>query len=48
MCNQHWFWTDDWQEKEREVDEHIRKGEIQTFDTIEAFLESLKKGNEDE
>ena len=52
MTDQHWFWTDEWQEKEREVDEHIRKGEIQTFATIEEFLESLsdeeKERTEDE
>ncbi len=48
MCDQHWFWTDEWQEKEWEVDEHIRKGEIQTFDTIEEFLESLDDKEERE
>ena len=40
--NQFWFWTEEWQAKEREVDEHIRKGEIETFDTIEEFLGSLR------
>jgi hypothetical protein len=43
MCEQSWFWTDEWQEKEREVDEHIRKGEIISFDT---FLILLAKNTE--
>jgi hypothetical protein len=43
MCEQSWFWTDEWQEKEREVDEHIRKGEIISFDTMEEFLASLRE-----
>ena len=43
MCEQLWFWTDEWQEKEREVDEHICNGECQTFDTMEEFISSLEK-----
>ena len=48
MCDQDWFWTEEWQEKERKVDEHIFKGEILTFDNIEDFLDSLKKEINDE
>ena len=48
MNDQHWFWTYEWQQGEREVDEHIRKGIILTFDTIEEFLESLVDEEETE
>jgi hypothetical protein len=43
MCEQSWFWTDDWQEKEREVDNRIHKGEILRFDSIEELLDSLEE-----
>lgn len=36
-----WFWTEEWQAGERKVEEHIREGNIQTFDTIEDFLNTL-------
>ena len=43
--DQAWFWTDEWQAGEREVDEHIRKGEVLTFNTIEEFLLSLSQAD---
>jgi AbrB family looped-hinge helix DNA binding protein len=41
--NEEWFWTEEWQEKEREVDEAIAKGEmIGPFDDIDEALQALK------
>lgn len=40
--DQAWFWTEEWQAGERKVDEHIREGNVETFDTIEDFLNSLR------
>lgn len=39
--DQRWFWTERWQEREHEVDEHLTQGRVKTYDDIEAFLESL-------
>jgi hypothetical protein len=41
--SQAWFWTDEWQAGERKVEEYIKSGNIQTFDTIEDFMQSLRK-----
>ncbi|BDD81249.1 hypothetical protein TPB0596_10120 [Tsukamurella pulmonis] len=38
---QQWFWTKEWQEGEREVDEAVARGEIETFDSGEEFLHHL-------
>lgn len=39
--DQAWFWTDEWQEKEREADEDITAGRVRHFDSDEAFLAAL-------
>ena len=39
---QAWFWTDEWQAGEKEVDCLIAKGEIHSFDSMEKFLEGLE------
>lgn len=39
--NQRWFWTEEWQEGEREVDELIQRGEFETFDSMEEFINTL-------
>ena len=47
--DQRWFWTPEWQEKERQVDRDIAEGRVETFDTMEDFLSSLyerAEGNE--
>jgi len=33
-----WFWTPEWQAKEREADEDIAQGRVKDFDSIEALL----------
>jgi len=40
-ADQAWFWTEEWQEKEREADEALRKGEFEEFDRVEDLLNDL-------
>lgn len=40
--SQAWFWTDEWQEGERQVEEYIRDENVQSFDSIEEFLRDLQ------
>ncbi len=39
--NQAWFWTSEWQHGEHEATQDIVRGNIRTFSSGEAFLESL-------
>jgi hypothetical protein len=41
--DQAWFWTREWQAKEREADEDIAAGRGTTYESDEAFLEGLEK-----
>ena len=38
-----WFWTPEWQAKEREADEAIAAGDYTTFDSGAEFLAHLEK-----
>ena len=40
--DQLWFWTREWQEKEREADEDIARGKVKAFDSVAELLEELK------
>lgn len=40
---QSWFWEDKWQAGEQKVDNYIREGKIEEFDTIEDFVKSLRE-----
>lgn len=41
--NEKWFWTEEWQSKEREADEAIANGEmVGPFDNIDDALQALK------
>lgn len=40
-ASQAWFWTEEWQAGEREVDEHIARGELTTFDSVDELVEYL-------
>ncbi|MFF2052952.1 AbrB/MazE/SpoVT family DNA-binding domain-containing protein [Leifsonia sp. NPDC058194] len=40
-ADQAWFWTDRWQQREREVDEHVAAGAISTDASTDDFLASL-------
>lgn len=39
--DQLYFWTDQWQAGEREVDDHLAAGEYEEFDDIDDFIASL-------
>jgi hypothetical protein len=41
--DQAWFWTLEWQRKEREADEAIAEGRAVGFDSDEAFLSALRE-----
>jgi len=46
-ANQEWFWSDRWQEREREADDDFAAGRMATFDDVESFLADLDaKSNE--
>jgi bifunctional DNA-binding transcriptional regulator/antitoxin component of YhaV-PrlF toxin-antitoxin module len=40
--DQRWWWTEEWQEGEREVERDIKAGRGEVFETPEEFLKSLK------
>ena len=42
--DQKWFWTKEWQVKEQQVEREIAKGNVQSFDSIEDFIDSLGEG----
>ena len=42
-AEQAWFWTKDWQAKEREADADLAAGRSSTFDTAEDFLAHLDR-----
>lgn len=39
--DQAWFWTERWQQMEREADEDYAAGRYKTFDDVESFLKHL-------
>lgn len=49
--DQEWFWTEEWQEGEREAEEDIREGRLYgPFDSVEEMkkhFESIKDGLQD-
>ena len=40
--DQLWFWTPEWQKKEREVDEALARGDYKESDPVDAVLGDLK------
>lgn len=42
-AEQAWFWTDKWQEGEKEADDNIKTGKVKSFDNIDDLLEDLDK-----
>ena len=40
-ASQSWFWTERWQQKEREADDDIRTGRVRQFDGPDAVLADL-------
>ncbi len=43
LKSQAWFWTPEWQAKEREADEDIAAGRVRRFMSDEEFLASLEE-----
>ena len=39
--DQAWFWTKEWQEKEREADVDIAEGKVRDFESLEALMKDL-------
>lgn len=42
-ADQRWFWTERWQEMEREADADIAAGRVKRFDSVEEFFDDLDK-----
>jgi len=40
--NQRWFWSEEWQSAERQVDADLAAGRFETYDTMDEFLTSLE------
>jgi bifunctional DNA-binding transcriptional regulator/antitoxin component of YhaV-PrlF toxin-antitoxin module len=40
-ADQAWFWTEQWQQREREVAEHVAAGRVTVHETGEDFLHHL-------
>jgi AbrB family looped-hinge helix DNA binding protein len=39
--DQRWFWTREWQAKEREADEELQAGKGRTFKSLKALIKDL-------
>ncbi|MGB8707195.1 MAG: AbrB/MazE/SpoVT family DNA-binding domain-containing protein [Dehalococcoidia bacterium] len=40
--NQAYFWTEKWQDAEKEADEDIRAGRVKVFDSVEELTKDLE------
>lgn len=40
-ADQRWFWTERWQTREREVDEHVANDEVLVHESTDDFLDHL-------
>lgn len=40
-ADQLWFWTQQWQQREREVDEHVAAGRVTVHESADEFLTHL-------
>jgi AbrB family looped-hinge helix DNA binding protein len=38
-----WYWSEGWQQMEREADEDIKAGRIKTFENIQDLIRELKE-----
>lgn len=41
--DQAWFWSPEWQAKEREVDEAVRRGKTRRASSVKALMKELRK-----
>ena len=44
-ATERWFWTDEWQAGEQEVDAHVRSGDLTVTKDADEFLGSLPGGS---
>ena len=42
-ASQAWFWTEEWQAGEREVDERVARGDVQEFASGEELMAHLRR-----
>lgn len=42
LASQAWFWTEEWQAGEREVDEQVARGEVRDFASTEDLMAYLR------
>jgi hypothetical protein len=42
-ASQAWFWTEEWQAGEREVDEMLARGEFTDFESAEELMAHLRR-----
>lgn len=42
-ADQAWFWTERWQTMEREVDEHVERGQLTVSDDAEELVDDLDR-----
>jgi bifunctional DNA-binding transcriptional regulator/antitoxin component of YhaV-PrlF toxin-antitoxin module len=42
-ADQHWFWARRWQQREREVDEHVAAGQVTVHEDGDALLAHLDR-----
>jgi len=40
---QAWFWSKDWQEEEKKVEEDFKNGRVETSKTVDEFLKELDR-----
>lgn len=40
-ADQLWFWTERWQQREREIDEHVAAGRVAVHESTDEFLTHL-------
>lgn len=40
--DQEWFWSKDWQEKEKEAEEDLRAGRVYAADDVDDLIEQLE------
>lgn len=44
--DQQWYWTDEWQDAEREAQEDIEAGRTKRFDTVKELMRDLMEADE--
>lgn len=45
-ANQKWFWTEEWQQGEREAEEDIRSNNVKSFDNVSELIAELESDDQ--